>query len=113
MFRRQPWHEILPHFRLEYTPSHGEELQSEYFVPRENAVAAILAVMNLRQYIAPVIKISEIRSITGDSLWMSPCYGRDSVALHFTWQKDWAGVKQVLPMIESLLIPFGVRPHWG
>ena len=107
------WHERLPHFLLEFTPSHGEELQSEYFVPRENAVAAILAVMNLRQYIAPVIKISEIRSITADSLWMSPCYGRDSVALHFTWQKDWAGVKQVLPMIESLLIPFGVRPHWG
>ncbi len=107
------WHEVLPHFRLEYTPSHGEELQSEYFVPREHAVAAILAVTNLREHIAPVIKISEIRSISADTLWMSPCYGRDSVALHFTWQKDWPGVKQVLPMIESRLAPFGVRPHWG
>ena len=29
-----PWHDRLPHFRLEFTPSSGEELQSEYFVPR-------------------------------------------------------------------------------
>ena len=29
-----PWHERLPHFKMNYTPSSGEELQSEYFVPR-------------------------------------------------------------------------------
>ena len=32
-----PWHERLPHFRVEFTPSSGDELQSEYFVPREAA----------------------------------------------------------------------------
>ena len=32
-----------PHFRLEFTPSNGEELQSEYHVPRRHAAAAIEA----------------------------------------------------------------------
>ncbi len=29
-----PWHERLPHFRMDFTPSSGEELQAEYLVPR-------------------------------------------------------------------------------
>ena len=32
-----PWYERLPHFRMDFTPSSGKELQSEYFVPREHA----------------------------------------------------------------------------
>ena len=36
-----PWYERLPHFRMGFTPSSGKELQSEYFVPRRNAVEAI------------------------------------------------------------------------
>ena len=39
-----PWYERLPHFRMGFTPSAGKELQSEYFVPRQHAVEAILAV---------------------------------------------------------------------
>ena len=38
-----PWLDRLPHFRLDHTPSHGDELQSEFFVPREHAVAAFAA----------------------------------------------------------------------
>jgi len=34
MGMRGPWHERLPHFRMDHTPSSGEELQSEYFVAR-------------------------------------------------------------------------------
>ena len=33
-----PWHERMPHFRMDHTPSSGAELQSEYLIPREHAV---------------------------------------------------------------------------
>ena len=108
-----PAHERLPHFRMEYTPSSGEELQSEYFVPREHAFAALSVIDGLREHIAPVLQISEVRTIAADDLWMSPCYKQSCVALHFTWKKDWTAVSKVLPMIEAGLMPFGVRPHWG
>ncbi|HEX9958058.1 MAG TPA: FAD-binding protein, partial [Fibrella sp.] len=34
------WYERLPHFKMGFTPSSGEELQSEYFVPRRNGLEA-------------------------------------------------------------------------
>ena len=108
-----PWHERLTHFRMEFTPSAGEELQTEYFVPRAHAPAAMLAVSSLRAQLAPVLFISEVRTIASDRLWLSPCYGRSCVAMHFTWRKDWEGVRKVLPVIEAALAAFNVRPHWG
>ena len=33
--RPGPWHDRLPHFRMGFTPSAGEELQSEYLLPRD------------------------------------------------------------------------------
>ncbi|GAB3491717.1 FAD-binding protein [Spirosoma knui] len=108
-----PWYERLPHFRMGFTPSSGKELQSEYFVPRKNAVEAILAVERLRDHISPHLLISELRTIDGDNLWMSPCYKQPSLAIHFTWKQDWASVRKVLPMIEKELAPFNARPHWG
>jgi alditol oxidase len=108
-----PWYERLPHFRMGFTPSSGQELQSEYFVPRRNAVDAIVAVERLRDQVSPHLMITELRTIDGDDLWMSPCYKRPSLAIHFTWKQDWASVSKVLPMIERELAPFGARPHWG
>jgi alditol oxidase len=108
-----PWYERLPHFRMGFTPSNGHELQSEYFVPLEHAVEAILAVYKLNQAIYPHLLISEIRTIAADTLWMSPCYRQARVAIHFTWKPDWAAVQQVLPVIEQTLAPFRARPHWG
>ena len=108
-----PWHTRLTHFRLEFTPSAGEELQSEYFVPRIHALDAFRALDSICDQIAPVLQISEIRTVAADALWLSPCYWQAAVALHFTWQKDWDGVRKVLPLIEDALVPFGVRPHWG
>jgi xylitol oxidase len=107
------WHERLPHFRIDHMPSSGEELQAEYFVPRQHAVAAVRAVDRLRAQIAPLLQISEIRTIAADTLWMSPCYQQACVAIHFTWKKDWPAVSKVLPMIEEQLAPFNARPHWG
>lgn len=108
-----PWYERLPHFRMGFTPSAGKELQTEYFVPREHAVDAILAVEKLRDQISPHLMISEIRTIAADDLWMSPAYRRDSVAIHFTWKPEWPEVRALLPVIEKELGPFQPRPHWG
>jgi alditol oxidase len=108
-----PWHERLPHFRMDYTPSNGEELQSEYLVPRHYAVEALRAINELGEQISPHLHISEIRTIAEDELWMSPCYGQGCVGIHFTWKKDWASVSQLLPVIEEKLSPFEAKPHWG
>src|SRR5436190_12301279 len=108
-----PWYERLPHFRMGFTPSAGKELQTEYFVPRQHAVDAILAVERLRDQVGPLLLISEIRSVAADDLWMSPCYKQACVTIHFTWQQDWPAVSKLLPMIERELAPFKARPHWG
>jgi xylitol oxidase len=108
-----PWHERLPHFALAFTPSVGDELQSEYFVPYGDAVAAVRAVRELGDLLAPVLLVSEIRAIAGDELWLSPCHGGDRVALHFTWQPRQPEVEAVLPVLEERLAAFGARPHWG
>ncbi|MDX1992388.1 MAG: FAD-binding protein [bacterium] len=106
------WNERLPHFRLNFTPSFGEELQSEYFIPRPNAVEALGRIHALREIITPYLFISEVRTIAADDLWMSPCYGQACVGIHFTWKQHW-GVRHILPLIESQLEPLGARPHWG
>jgi len=108
-----PWYERLPHFRMGFTPSAGKELQSEFFVPRQHAVEAILAVERLRDQVTPHLMISEIRAIAADHFWMSPCCEQPSVAIHFTWKQDWPAVSQLLPVIERELAPFKARPHWG
>src|SRR5207248_1879498 len=108
-----PWYERLPHFRMGFTPSAGKELQTEYFVPRQHAVEAILAVERLRDQVSPHLMISEIRAIAADKLWMSPCYEQDCVTIHFTLKQDWPAVSKILPVIERELAPFKVRPHWG
>jgi len=108
-----PWYERLPHFRMNFTPSSGAELQSEYFVPRDKGYAAIQAVEQLRDEITPHLFISELRTIAADDLWISPCYQRPSMALHFTWKPEWPAVQRVLPLIEEKLAPFGARPHWA
>ena len=108
-----PWYERLPHFRMDFTPSAGEELQTEYLLPRGNALAALRAARELREPIGRLLMISEIRTVAADWLWMSPCYQQPCVALHFTWQPDWPAVSQLLPRLEAALAPFGARPHWG
>ncbi len=108
-----PWHERLPHFRMEETPSNGEELQTEYFVPRQHAVAAMHAVATLQPQIAPFLMISEVRTVAADTLWISPAYQQACVGIHFTWKRNWPEVQKLLPLIEEQLAPFHPRPHWG
>ena len=108
-----PWFERLPHFRMDFTPSSGEELQTEYLIPRQYAFEALQVIDQLRDRIAPLLQISEVRTIAADNLWMSPCYKQDCVGIHFTWKKDWENVRSLLPVIEEQLTPFNARPHWA
>jgi len=108
-----PWFERLPHFKMNFTPSSGAEVQSEFFVSRTHAYRAILAVEELRERITPHLFVSELRTIAADELWLSPAYQRDSMAIHFTWKPQMSAVLDVLPLIEQKLSPFDARPHWA
>jgi len=108
-----PWSERLPHFRVDATPSNGDEIQSEYFVDRDTGAAALDAVRRLASRISPLLLISEIRSTAPDDLWLSGSYGRPTLAIHFTWRNLPSEVDAIVPEIEAALAPFGARPHWG
>jgi len=107
------WYERLPHFKMGFTPSSGKELQAEYFIPRHNAMDAILTIQKLGRQIGPHLFISELRTIDEDNLWMSPCYKQSSVTIHFTWKQEWEAVSKLLPVIEKELAPFNPKPHMG
>jgi xylitol oxidase len=111
--RPGPWYARLPHFRLDFTPSSGQELQSEWFVAREHAVAALDALEDLREPIAALLHVAEIRTIAADRVWLSPSAGRDTVALHFTWVHDEPAVRRLVAQLEQRLAPLGARCHWG
>jgi xylitol oxidase len=108
-----PWYDRLPHFRIGQTPSSGQELQTEYFVPYDRGFEALQAVEKLHKHISPLLFVTELRAIAADHLWMSMAYQRPSLAIHFTWKPEWPEVSKVLPMIEEQLQPFQPRPHWG
>jgi xylitol oxidase len=107
------WSDRLPHFRMDFTPSSGEELQSEYLFPRRYAMEAIEAVRTLADKIQPILQVSEIRAVAADRLWMSMNYGEDTVGIHFTWKPERDAVEDMLVQLETALVPFEARPHWG
>ena len=107
------WCDRLPHFRSGFTPSSGEEIQSEYLLPRRHAAAAIDALRALGPAMRPLLQVAEIRTTAADRLWMSPHYGRDSIGVHFTWKRDQPAVERVLAELEAALAPLAARPHWG
>ena len=111
--RPGPWHRRLPHFRPDAVPSVGAELQTEYFVGRDDGPAALRAVHRLRDQLAALVLVTEVRTVAADEYWLSPAFERDSVAIHFTWRADMDGVMATLPAIERALAPFDPRPHWA
>jgi xylitol oxidase len=108
-----PWLDRLPHFRMEFTPSSGAELQSEYFVPREHAVAGLEALRRVSTAFAPLLEVAEIRTVAADEHWLSGAYGRATAGYHFTWVRDEPAVRAAVRVIEDALAPFDARPHWG
>lgn len=108
------WLHRLPHFVPGGTPSvGGDELQSEWFVDRADAVAAIEALRRMGDRIDPHLHGTEIRTVAADDLWLSPAYGRDCLSLGFTWKKHPAEVTALLAPIEEALAPFAPTVHWG
>ncbi|GGU44846.1 FAD-binding protein [Lentzea flava] len=105
-----PWHARLPHFKAEFTPSVGQELQTEYFVPRTRAVTALRALAEMSTVISPLVQACEIRTISAEPQWLSPAADRDSLAIHFTWVPNTPAVLALLPRLEEAIAP---RPHWG
>jgi xylitol oxidase len=108
-----PWFERLPHFKPDFTPSAGDELQSEYLLPVEHAVPALHALQQIAGRLATAVRICEVRRIAADDRWLSMAYRQDSVAFHFTWIPDTSAVLPVVTDLERQLAPFGPRPHWG
>ncbi|WP_194764964.1 FAD-binding protein [Microbacterium sp. UFMG61] len=108
-----PWLDRIPHFRVDSAPSHGDEIQTEYFVSRPDAAAAVAAVRELGAQLAPLLHVSELRTVAADEIWLSPAYKQAVLGIHFTWRNDLAGVHAVLPAVESALAPYRPRPHWG
>ena len=99
------WHQRLSHFKLEFTPSVGEEIQTEFFVDHKDAVVAIEAISKLGSEISPLLWITELRTFAADRLWLSGAFERDSLGIHFTWKKLDA-IYPVIEKIESALRPF-------
>jgi xylitol oxidase len=108
-----PCFERLPHFRSEaelWPPGH---LQSEYMVPRTRATAAIAKLRAIGDRVDAHLWATEIRSMAADTLWLSPAYGNDCVAIHFSWLRELDAVPDMTEEIEAMLLPLGARPHWG
>ena len=108
-----PWYDRLPHARIGALPAEGYEYQSEYFVARADAPAALRAIRAIAPALHPALVVSEVRTIAADGLWLSTNYGADSVGLHFSLERDWAIVRPALEALEAALAPFAPRPHWG
>src|SRR2546423_324889 len=107
------WSDRFTHFRMGYTPSSGQEIQSEYLFPRRHAMGAIEAVHALAEGMRPILLVSEIRRVAADRLWMSMNYEEDCIAIHFTWKREPEAVQGMVVRVEKALAPFEARPHWG
>lgn len=108
-----PWSDRLPHFRAGHVPSAGDEQQTEFFVALADGAAALDALRRHRAGFDRALLVSEIRAVAADELWMSPQYGRDTAAFHFTWVNDDDLVDRAVRAVEDALAPFRPRPHWG
>ncbi|MDQ0561336.1 xylitol oxidase [Rhizobium mesoamericanum] len=107
------WSDRLPHFKMGFTPSNGEEIQSEFHLPRNHGAAAIEALLSIRDKFAHLLQVGELRTVAADELWLSPQYRRDTLSIHFTWVRDQEAVNAAVEHIEQALSPFSALPHWG
>ncbi len=107
------WSDRLPHFQMGFTPSAGDEIQSEFFVDRVHAAESIAAMSSIGSDIAEALMVGEIRTVGADDLWMSPHSGRGTLAFHFTWHPGQQRAEDAARRVAEALGPFGVRPHWG
>jgi xylitol oxidase len=107
------WSDRLPHFKMGFTPSNGDEIQSEFHIPMDFAAAAVKAVAAIRDRFAHLVQITEFRAVAADTLWLSPQYQRETLSMHFTWIADPKAVDVAVRHVEEALSPFEALPHWG
>ena len=107
------WSDRLPHFKMGFTPSNGDEIQSEFHVPRVLGAPAIEALFKVRETFASLVQTTEFRTVAADGLYLSPQYRRDTLSIHFTWSSDQDGVNAAVRHVEGALAPFEALPHWG
>jgi xylitol oxidase len=107
------WSDRLSHFKMGFTPSDGEEIQSEFHVPLDRAVEAVQALRAMGDRIRPMLLVCELRAVAADELWLSPQNGQATIGLHFTWKREQEAVEALLVELEAAIRPFGARPHWG
>jgi alditol oxidase len=108
-----PWSERLCHFRPDCDPGDPAQIQSEYMVPRSQGVSAITRLRSIGPEMDRDLILAEIRTVAADDLWLSACYGHDTLALHFTWHRRPESVRAITRKLEELLLPLGARPHLG
>ena len=108
-----PSYDRLTHFRMGFTPATGDDLQVEYFIPREHGAASLRAMQEVGERLAPLLMIGEVRMVAADDLWLSTCYRQASIVFHFSFHPDQPALMRLLPTLEVALAPFNPRPHWG
>jgi L-gulonolactone oxidase len=90
--------------------------ETEYFVPRDRAMAAVAAADNFtrrERARCPVNAMHPIRTVKGDDVPHSPLSGRDCVAISFVMIDQPAEFDVCSRLFEDIMISFGGRPHWG
>ena len=108
-----PWSERLAHFKPDQHPGPLEQIQSEYMIPRAQATTAFARLRAIGHRIDPLLYVTEIRTMAGDALWLSPAYGGDTVAIHFTWKREPRAVHMLSAEIEDMLLPLGTTARIG
>jgi len=57
-------------------------------VPCAQAATAIARLREIGDRIDRHLSATEIRSMAGDGLWLSPSFGDDRVSIHFSWLRE-------------------------
>ena len=112
--RPGPWSARLPYFRMGFTPSAGEELQSEYLVPREHAGAAIEAVRAPgRPHPPGPPGLRDPHDRRRPAVDEPAVRARHASASTSPGRSSPRPSRDVLADLEPALEPFDPRPHWG
>ena len=90
-------------------PTPWEEV--EYFVAYDRAHEAFAAVLPVMERFPDEFPL-EVRSIARDESWLSPAYGRDSIALNLC-RTFGADNEEFFRTVDDVMNDFDARPHWG
>ena len=109
------WNEKIYHFKPDQPPSSdGDEIQSEFFVKKEDLPNAMRDLYAVADQFRDLVQISEIRGIAADEINLSPAQDFDVYGIHFTWVHDFEQIyKTAAPIVQDVLTKYDYRVHWG